>query len=159
MATTTRDGARCPKCEGMMREDDGDLTCINCGNTEYLPPGGPELAPARGENGRGPLVITVELRPKNLQEFYGGMAAIKGLTKPEWIAQTLGVPAGKANRMANGEVIYTEAALALVEEQGITPVDLVDLIRGTVQANKAKSNANGAQPASRRVGRPRREGG
>ena len=131
--------ANCEQCKGLLIEGDGgEKKCVACGR-EY---GSPQ-ADQQG------VVIAVELHPKTLKEMYGALALVRGTTPVEMF-MGMGLAKGQARSMAEGEVVFVSAALALIRQHGVTPSDFVSLMEGQ------EGSTNGG--ATEQPGTPGRRG-
>ena len=124
--------ANCPQCQGLLVDDplEGEVKCSSC-SRRYEKPKGRD----RGAQG-GALQITVTLEPKTLPELYTAIAQTKGMTTGTAYLQSLGLSTSEAKHMAQGRIVYPEAAVKVIEDLGITPTDFITLLKATAKATR-----------------------
>ena len=90
------------------------------------------------------FTLTVEIKPKNLQELFAGVAGTKGELGSDML-QRYGLSRGQAMQMAGGRVLYPGAAVKFVEDLSITPSQFMALMKGQASVN-AKRGPRKSKP-------------
>ena len=97
-------------------------------------------------------MLIIKSEPEDLEDLYRTISLVKGLTT----AQTL-VNAGvstpqMAGKMAAGDVVLIEPLFQLVDEYGITPVQLDKLMRASVKKARSKQSQVNTKKARKQHG-------
>ena len=90
------------------------------------------------------FTLTVEIKPKNLQELFAGVAGTKGELVSDML-QRYGLSRGQAMQMAGGRALYPGAAVKFVEDLSITPSQFMALMKGQASVN-AKRGPRKSKP-------------
>lgn len=128
--------ANCPQCNGLLREEGDEASCVNCGRTFQRPPA------SSGNGASGPVKITVELTPKTLPELYSALAQLAGKVGTKYLSD-LGTSYSKANEMMKGNIIEPRVAVKVMEQHSISPSEFVRLMKATVAAAPAERRGGG----------------
>ena len=127
---------KCPKCNtGRIAEDDDELKCMNCGQRFRREAEAINKEPAsNGANGTEPkkgIELTITLNPTNLPELFHAGAMARGYDSSRAYLSSKGVDNNTLARMNNGNVLHVPAILAVMQDLGVTPAELVKLMSNT----------------------------